>query len=297
MVAIAGPLLAALVYSIGVAVIRGSSRGGMSVGLQLATSNLIAAGLLLSILAVAGRLGYPDVAAGAQDWFWPVLAAGTFFLGQVLTMWALKVGDSSIQTPLMGTKAIFVALFAALVFGVSQEPAMWVAVVCAAIAVFVMGFRNKTAVGVAPVVLSLAAALVFGLTDAVTGLKSALVGRDAFLSTMMSVVVVLSLPVLVVGIRHRRRSGRAKGDATRAMLIGSALIAAQFTVMILVISSFGNPSQANVLYATRGLWSVVLLFVLNRTGRGRHMEEAGPALIVRRLVAALLLVVAVVFVV
>ena len=47
----------------------------------------------------------------------PIVAAITFFIGQLFTFAALRKGDVSVATPLLGAKVIFVALLTSVLFG------------------------------------------------------------------------------------------------------------------------------------------------------------------------------------
>ena len=60
---------------------------------------------------------------------WPIFAGSMFFLGHVFTLLAVRVGDVSLQNPLMGIKTMLVALFA-IMLGIQQ---LETGLVCAAL--------------------------------------------------------------------------------------------------------------------------------------------------------------------
>ena len=57
---------------------------------------------------------------------WPLVAGLCFFGGQVFTFVAIRSGDVSIQSPLMGVKVIFVALFSFILKPEEVPGLIWV---------------------------------------------------------------------------------------------------------------------------------------------------------------------------
>ena len=55
----------------------------------------------------------------------PVVTGLLFFLGQILTFAAIRAGDVSLHTPIMGMKAVFVVLLAAFLGTEPVTPALW----------------------------------------------------------------------------------------------------------------------------------------------------------------------------
>ena len=297
-IAVIGPLAAAFVYSLGTAAMRTSSKAGVSPLTQLGVANITAAMLVVGVITLTSGFSVPDASILKTDWIWAPIGAVVFVAGQSLTLLALRLGDSSVQTPLMGTKAVFVALYAALFFGESLGPRVWIAVALVAVGVFVIGFKKRRVVNGWTMLAALGSSIVFAFSDVILAFPGLRLGRDEFLTTMLIGVAVLSFPFLFTPLVAKR--GKNGGSRFRkphpGLIVGSVLIGMQFSVMIWVLSTYGNAPRTNVLYATRGLWSVALLFVLNRIGHGRHMEEVNAGVLTRRFVAAGLLIVAIVIV-
>ena len=75
----------------------------------------------------------------------PLAAAVTFFVGQLFTFAALRKGDVSVATPLLGAKVIFVALLNSIVFGESVGLKWWMAAfICTAGIFLVTGSQKRT---------------------------------------------------------------------------------------------------------------------------------------------------------
>ncbi len=299
-IAVIGPLAAAFVYSVGTAAMRTSSKAGVSPLTQLGVANITAAVLVVGAITLTSGFSVPEVSILESEWIWAPIGAFVFVAGQSLTLLALWLGDSSVQTPLMGTKAVFVAIYTSLFFGEVLGPGIWIAVALVAVGVFFIGLQKRRVVNGWTILAALGSSVVFAFSDVVVSQVGRRLGREPFLTTMLIVVGVVSVPFLFVPLVTKRR-GRDKGRRRLrrphpGLVVGSALIGVQFAVVIWVLSTYGNAPRMNVLYATRGLWSVVLLFALNRLGHGRHMEEVTAGVLARRFVAAGLLVVAIVIV-
>ncbi len=307
MLEIGGPLLAGLLYTFASFYIRRALRGGINMALQFSVTNLASALVVggVALVLSGGTLVFHS--------FWPFLNAAFFLIGQILVILALRTGDSSIQTPLMGMKVLFVPAIVALVFAEPVPPQIWIAAVLATAAVFLIGFRRGDAKSfdLLPILATIGSTLFFAASDSVIAEMSGPLGNAAFLASLLILVALFSVPVgiggLVVQVRQARgvgaagRAGRAAqdrpvpgGEEVRSLLLGSLFMAVQFALFVSVLSLFSEAPQANILYATRGLWSIALLFVLNRLGQGHHMEHAGTGTIVQRFVGAGLLFVAVI---
>ena len=302
MLELAGPLFAAFLYSLSTLFTRRALQGGMPVSAQLAAQNYFSVGIV-------GVTAY--VASGGvlvENWSWPLVGACFFLTGQLLVVLALRVGDSSIQTPIMGLKVLFVSAVVAVGFGETVSLETWVAAALAAGAVFLIGYRpeRKGSYQSAPVLAAVGATMVFAGSDSILAEVSGELGRASFLASLLLVLAVLSLPILAMGVRDTaaaamrplaagRGMQRLQPGAVRDLVIGSTFMAVQFGLFASVLMVYSHAPSANVLFNTRGLWSVVFLWVLNRAGHGHHMEHASGGLIARRFVGAALLVAAVAF--
>jgi drug/metabolite transporter (DMT)-like permease len=292
MLEIAGPLIAALIYTITSFLIRRALRGGINIALQFAVTNIFTV-LIVGVAALflsEGKL--------VLNSWWPAVTIVLFLSGQLLVMTALRLGDSSIQTPLMGVKVLFAPIVVAIGFTDVVPREIWIAAVLATVAVFLIGFRRDTARAfqALPVAATIGSAVIFATSDTIIAEMSGPLGNAAFLATLLLGVGILSVPVGVGGLIAQLRAGASRpgGPAVRALIGGSVLMGVQFALFVTALSLFSNSPRTNVLYSTRGLWSVALLYLLNRAGQGHHMEQAPMGVIARRFVGAALLVAAVV---
>lgn len=192
---------------------------------------------------------------------WPVLAGAFFFFGQVTTFAAIRVGSVSIQTPLMGTKVLFVSIFSILLGTQVITSQLWLASGITAVAVALLGWGGLS--GNQPMAkgmtLALGSAACFAMADVLLGRGAQAFGPAPFLTFMMATNALLSLGL----IPFFREGLRAfpKG-AWHWTLGGVLLMAIQSAVLGYFFANSGLIAEGNILYSSRGIWSVLLGIVL-----------------------------------
>jgi drug/metabolite transporter (DMT)-like permease len=149
-----------------------------------------------------------DFAKVMAQGYKPLTAAVTFFVGQLFTFAALRKGDVSVATPLLGGKVIFVALLNSIVFGESVGLKWWMAAfICTAGIFLVTGSQKRTDGWTrhsgSTAAYSLIAAIAYALTDILLQHWSAQIGVINFVAVMFSFTGVLTcaLYIRAVGLR------------------------------------------------------------------------------------------------
>ena len=79
------------------------------------------------------------------------------------------------------------------------------------------------------------------------------------------------------------------------LLGGSFVLAAQAIIFISSLAYFRNATAANVVYSSRGLWSVALVWLVGHWF-GNREQQLGAAILRWRLIGAALMLVAIVLV-
>jgi len=221
-----------------------------------------------------------------------LIAGSIFFVGQVFTFLALSRGDVSVATPVLGAKVIFVALYSAALGTEKIGPSMWLAVLLTAGATALLGsggpHTQRDAV-VRSILYGLTAAAFYAATDIVQLLWVREWGITHYLPTMFYAVSALSLTLLPVILRDRRE---VSGASWRWMVGGSAVLGCQAGGVTLSIITIGA-TATNVLYNSRGLWSVMLVWTIGHWF-GNAERGHGRAVMLRRFCGSLLLLAAIV---
>ncbi|MFT5126059.1 MAG: drug/metabolite transporter (DMT)-like permease [Kiritimatiellia bacterium] len=280
------PLASALLYTLGNMFIKQALEAGAGILRTSFISNLIMSTVFLPLICWS---------PGVPDWsqvHWPILAGMAFFTGQVFTILAVRVGDVSVQTPLMGLKVIFVAGFSFILDPNPIPPAVFVAALLAALAVFLISRSRETHFSHMrrAVIYSILACVAFGLTDSVVGSQSRSFGRLPMLLGMMGVVSVLSLGMLPI---FRLPLRAMPGSIWKPLCAGATIVGLQALILNLALGKFGRATDINVVFSTRGLFGVLLVWFAGTWFKNRERERAGVKIMRSRLGGALLLVVAI----
>jgi len=216
------------------------------------------------------------------------ISGGIFFVAQIFTFLALTRGDVSVATPVLGSKVVFVALFTML-FGLEKlGSAVWMAVLLTAAATILLGGGGHGSGGGAALFRSLfygfSAASIFALTDITQQRWIPEWGLMPYVATLFFTMALLSLSLLPLFIRDGHRMTSANW---RWLAGGAALLSVQNTGVVWGIVTLGA-TTTNVLYNSRGVWSVILVWVAG-SWFGNRESARGSRVMLWRLAGSLLL--------
>jgi drug/metabolite transporter (DMT)-like permease len=278
------PFFCSLVYAIGALFLKRSMEAGHSARLTMVTSNLALAGFSLPLLFWA-----EPPPAGLSVWTWLAAPACSllFFLGQICTFRAISGGDVSVATPIFGTKVVITALCGAwfLPGGVGAD--LWVGAFLGTAGVALVGMQPGVRTGKAlrAVGWGLGAATVFSLTDVVVARTAREIGFCLFGPWMMVGMAAMSVLVLP----PREWGGLWQGVGRGWAWGGAALIGLQGSFLYASIALSGDPVGVNIVYAVRGLWSVLLVAWVGKWLGNREAGLSRSVLVLRGVGAVLLL--------
>lgn len=281
------PLIAGFFFAVGTLLLKRALSLGMSPWKMIFLCNFA----LVGVAFVLYR-GYEVPKEGAA-WYQPVLGGSVFLVGQIFSFLAVKRGDVSIATPIFGSKVIFVGLLTVLFTGESIPWTLWLAafLTAASLALMATGpttghYRNL----IFTVVASLMAAFSYGCADALTQKWGHLWGARTFLLYQMSTCALLSLTLipLFVGQRHQPTERKA----WYWLVFGAIVNAGQGCILYVAIGLYGRATEFNVVYNTRALWTILLIWMLGRWIENDEFS-GGRSIVIRRVAGALLILAAV----
>jgi drug/metabolite transporter (DMT)-like permease len=285
------PAAAALGYVAAVLLLKRALLLGCTEAQVNLAANLVPA-VLFQLLWLHG-----DVVHWGEIWR-PLVATVTFLLGQIFTFRALRAGEVSVATPLLGTKVLLTAIWSALLFGQAIEVRWWLGAIASTAGIVLI--TGATLRSLAPRLLqadalcSIGAAASFGLTDVLVQHWAADMGVPAFIMVMFGSVGVASVFIFVPG--QGRRIIDIPSTAASSLSWGATILGIQALAMALALGLHGSATAVNVVYSSRAVWSVVLAWVLARR-LGSPESRDTPAIMVRRLAGAILVFSAVVTVI
>ncbi|MEK9773262.1 MAG: DMT family transporter [Opitutae bacterium] len=208
------------------------------------------------------------LSAGWPTWRELVIGAGLgsiFLLAQALLFRALRAGDASMVSPLMGVKSILVAFFLVLL-GFSDKAipsSTWLAAGLTAVAVALIGWpaRNKGRTSTKGIILAIASAASFSLLDSMVPHFSHQTDPVRMLFCIFGSLGLLTLMLMPWCEQSLfRRSEPGDSWAWRSGI----LIALQAVLMSTAIACYRVPTEVNVVYSSRGFWTILFVAWLGK---------------------------------
>jgi len=269
---------------VGALLVKRSGDFGVGVWRTAFLSNLISALIFQLLLPLGGTFH--------SDLLWqPALLGVLFLLGQLFNYLALQRGDVSVATPVLGVKIILVALFTTLLLTQGVPAKLWAAAALSSLAIALL-HRNGGAqhhhVG-STILYAGLSGTVFALFDVLVQKWSPGWGAGRFLPVMFGFVAVFS--VVLIPFFHAPLSAIPRA-AWRWLLGGCVLIGFQSMVFVLTITKFRNATSTNVIYSSRGLWSVVGVWAVGHWFANRE-QHLGAGVLRWRLAGAVLMMAAI----
>ncbi len=196
------------------------------------------------------------------------------------------------MTPIMGSKPVFVAIFVAT-FSLtpnSLTPSIWIAVALATLSITLIGWPSTKADFSQPgILLAVAGAAGFGLLDSLVPFFTHRSDPFFLLFVVFGSVGLFSI-LLIPWTEGPFISYRSPSDLW--MWLSAIPMGGQAICMSMAIGFYQIPTQANIFYAGRGFWSIILVALLGGW-LGLQEGKSSPTLLLRRMVGALLLLIGV----
>lgn len=271
-----------------------ATKRGNELGMGVATTTLVS-----NLLTVAGFLLLWPWGGTIPGWhaLWqPAVVAMLFVGGQALAYLAFARGDVSVATPVLGVKIILVAAGVALVIGQPLGARLWAAAALSTAAVVLLNRTDRTTSGHAgrTVLMAGGAAAAYALFDVLVQKWGPAWGAGRFLPIMMLFVAAFSLAAY--WLSRPASTTPPPRAAWNWLLAGGTLMAVQSTVFVTLILVYQNAAPANVLLSSRGIWSVLLVWLAGHWFRSAE-QDRGAAVLRRRLAGAVLMSMAIALVV
>ena len=284
------PIFAAGLYCVSIMLAKYASRSGTFSGTSVLVMNNILSGLVF-IPTIFFEETMPN-----WSLVWQPLSASCFCaIGNIATFVCAERGEVSLMTPIMGIKIMFVILFARILLDANMPHTITIAGAICCIAVFIMGWSKNSLrtkkLGIT-LLLSFTACISYAMCDVIMQKYAPNFSRNAMLS-LTSVAMPLSiipfLPRFFKDISRSRKTTLAIGGMSAGFMI------MEMYLMFLSIVGDVGAALCNILYNTRGIMSVVLMFVVGKFVV--DMKELSKASALQRIVGATMILIAVIIVI
>lgn len=276
----------ALTYTVGTLFLKEAFQAKTGIWQVNVMANLMMAVLYLPCW------GWTDFSALHAYWYEPVVASATFLLGQFFSFAALKAGDVSVATPVLGSKVILVTLLASMVFGDGIPAAWWIGAGFSTLGILVVtwpGSRPATERrSLAWTALyALLAATFFSLTDLGVQHWSKGIGIWGFIAAMYTSLGFLTLAVYGPMLGKSMMAYPSR-QAAQWLSTGCFLWGAQNLLLTLALRWKGDATAVNIVYSSRCIWTVGLAWLMARRLR-THESVLGWHVMALRLFGACLI--------
>lgn len=281
------PLFSSFAFVVGITLAKQAIGKGASPWTAVFLGNV-----WLAVFCSSGAMLRGEIAPMAA---WPeaTLVGGMFVLGQILTYLAFQQGDVSVATPVLGLKVLIVALLSAFIAGDTVSGKVWIAAALASLGIgLVQASGGNTEARNRWLTIGLAALAAMALSsfDIRLQMTKDLWDSSQFLPAAFIAALVLSLGLLPWVDRPARLK---EVGATRWMLAGTCLMGLQSLSISYGLATYGDAPRINIVYSLRGLWGVVLAWMLSGWLKTNE-RSLGPRVMGIRLLGASVLVSAVV---
>ncbi len=262
------PLLGAILHPVLGMMIQRAAKDGVGLILMAAMSNLISA--LLFYL----WFGAPSIFPLSSADLAPALVGVLFFFGQWFSIHAIKTGDLAVHSSAMGAKLFVVALLS-FFFGLEKISGLIViATILAIVSVYFVagatleGWRRSQKT----VWLTLISCLIFGISDYMTAFWAQGYGPVRWLVIMMLGSGLVSVFFLVP--RVKTATVYLRQPLIAAMVLGAGfLIGVQALLVNYSLSHFNVPVLINIIFSTRGMMAVILIWLIGRNASGVSIRK------------------------
>ena len=285
------PLFSSIVFVVGMLF----AKNAISRGASPWTGTLLG-NFWLAIVWIFAGLFHGELLPVA-GWWQAVIVGCGFLLGQIFTYLAFQFGDVSVATPIFGVKVIIVAAMASTLAGERMTNGVWFGAFLATLGVVLVqaGTRSPSVTGpkttingrkaAMTVVMALLAAISLSLFDLGLLCWGRQWGAGRFLPVMFAATGLLSVGILPWVDRPSRLRELKVG---RVMILGTLLMALQAVSMSYSLSVYGDVTRINIVYALRGLWAVLLAWMLARVFGGHEAHQSVRVMLLRVTGATLL---------
>lgn len=283
------PLVCGLVYVVGALCLKRAAEYGVGVWRTTFVVNLTMALSIQPVWWLAESAPWP------AEWWQPVVTALLFTVAQLMIYLAISHGDVSVTTPVMGTKSILVAVLASALFAVRIPASWWWAAGLCALAVLLLGWNGgvpRRRVGLT-IMLATASASTYALSDVLLQHWAPHWGLWRFIPLMFGLMGLFSFGFMAF---FRASLRTIEPAAWRWLAPGAILLAGNNAAFAFTLARWRDATAANVVYSSRGLWAVALVWLVGHWF-GNRERQAGGAAMGSRLMGAALMVVAILLVV
>lgn len=283
------PVTAAFIYVISALILKRAGGYGLGVWRTTFVANFIVA-IVISLLWFLGGTLHWDL------WWQPAIIGGLLVAGQSFQFLALDRGDVSVAVPVFGLKVVLVAFFTTILIGEHVDPKLWAAAVLSVLAVACLNCKDADKpsrnLGITLLGGGLGA-VSFALFDVLVQKWAPAWGVGRFLPILFWMGALFSFALIPF---FKAPLSAVPAPAWKWLCGGSVLLGTQSAIFICSFALYKNATRANILYSSRGLFSVLAVWFFGHWFANEE-KHVGARVLRWRFIGALLMMAAIALVV
>lgn len=284
------PLLAALLFTISALLLKRSSELGAGLWRTAFVCNLVSGAVYCGLLCLGGPPVRFDL------WWQPACIALCLFAGLLTQFLALEKGDVSVAVPVLGLKVVAVAFFTPLLTSDTVDSHLWIAVLLCVAGIALLNRkhdgRRPHNIGITLLAAGFTA-VSFAMFDVLVQRWGPAWGAGRLLPAVFVMNALLSL--VLIG-KFRAPLSALPREAWKWLLGGGVFLGLQSILFVSTLAVWGKATVANVMYSSRGLLSVLLVWLVGHWFSNRE-QGLGARTLAWRLTGAALMLSAIILVV
>lgn len=283
------PFVAAAFYALSTMFIKRAFDEGMGLRQGVHLTN-IAVAVLISPL-----LSFESAPVQWQQIHLPLMMAACFYIANWFTVMAIRSGDVSLVTPIMGTKVVFVALGAALILRESLPSSLIFAAILAMVGILVIGIPEllRGRDFLMTLVYTLLSSAAFAACDLMVQSWAPRFGELAFLAVASGSIGLASVFAIATSKLTKKRFRWPRQPARFWAWTGALLVGLQSILIGISLAFFRDATGINVVYASSGLWAIALVWLIG-SWFGNHESTSSGRMYLCRVIGSVMLTLAIV---
>lgn len=219
---------------------------------------------------------------------WVLIYSALLSIGMLIGFAAIKMGDASIISPIMGSKVVFVAI-GTYIFSIgiiSKEVIIGVVLCVVSIVLLSIEFK-KTDIEkqdkygkdiILPISLAIIAITFLGFSDIVTQEKAPAMNKLAFLLVGSTIIAAI---FLIRGFVTGVRINTAPKAVKKWIWLSGATNGGTGLILGLAIAHYGHATEFNIIMGSRGVISVIAVALFANALKLKEGQKSTTTLIMR----------------
>lgn len=228
---------------------------------------------------------------------WTLIYSALISIGMLIGFTAIKMGDASIISPIMGSKVVFVAI-GTYIFSIGiMSKEVIIGVILCVVSILLLGIEFKKTDTekqdkygkdiILPIILALIAIIFLGLSDIVIQEKAPAMNQLVFLVVGSTITAIV---FLIRGFITKVRINTAAKSVKKWIWLAGLANGGAGLILGLSIAYYGHATEFNIIMGSRGVISVIAIALFANALKLKEAQKSTLTLIMRFLGSVCILI-------